>query len=87
MKLQKKFHKRAFLEILEYCSGVVADNKKVYTVMFSVDGEIIENIDEIPDDCKVILLSENKDDFKGIQFFEGEKSIRSTKMQLSKSKP
>ena len=44
---QKKFNKRAFMELLEICSIELTGKKRMFDVMYLIDGELIETIDEI----------------------------------------
>lgn len=34
--------------------------------MYAIDGEIVEMIDDIEDDCKLIIVSHDKEKFKGL---------------------
>ena len=79
IKLQKKFYRRAYLEILEKCSNLLTRNKRIFTVMYTLEGELIDDIDEIPEDSKFLVMSQNKDNFIGVQLNEAFQSMKSIK--------
>jgi len=39
---------------------------KEFTIMYALDGELLESIDEVEKDCDVILVSNDKFNFKGL---------------------
>ncbi len=50
LKLDRKFKKRALRELLELCNEKLSNNKKNYLALFTMDGILLERIDEITDD-------------------------------------
>ena len=61
--------------------------------MYSVEGEIIECFEEITNEFKIIVVSDDRDKFKGLQYLEGgqplkqfQRKPRSTSHQDSKLK-
>ena len=51
LEIQRKFNKRAYKELLEVCSDQLTKKTKAFSVMYTIDGEIVEIIDDVPDDC------------------------------------
>ena len=47
INIQKKFNKRAFMELLEICSVQLADRQKSFSILYTLDGEIIESMEDI----------------------------------------
>ena len=55
------------------CAG-----KKVFQSIYTLDGQYIANLDEIPDDCQLILVSENKppdDQMKRLDLKEHDETV------------
>ena len=48
--------------------------------MYTIDGEIIENIDDIEDDCFLLLLSSTRDKFIGLRNEKDGLSIKELRM-------
>ena len=56
VKLTKKFLKRAFKEMLEACSQKMGSSV-LYHSIYDIDGNLISCLEDIPLDCKILLLS------------------------------
>lgn len=52
--------------MLEICSKELSEGSKIYEMMYTIDGEILEQIDDLEDDIQLILVSEDAYSFKGI---------------------
>eukprot|EP00347_Sterkiella_histriomuscorum_P024352 403331424 len=66
LKVQRKFNKRAYKEILETCSKELTNKTIVFDVMYTIEGELIESMDEIDDDCGIVIVSPDRFKFIGI---------------------
>ena len=78
IKLLKKFKKRALKELLELCSDQLAQKKRIFTTMYSLNGAIVKSIDDIQNECKILLVSTSPS-FKGLinlKALKGEKEKR-----------
>jgi len=80
LEIHKKFGKRAYKELLEICSNELCKGGKKFCMMYTLDGEIIEAVDEVDDDCNLIIVSANRDHFKGIINLKDNLSIRELRM-------
>ena len=59
MKNQQKFNTLAFKEVLQLCSDKLSDGRTTYNAMWSYADRLqIRSLDDIPADCKVVLLTE-----------------------------
>jgi hypothetical protein len=82
--LQNKFNKRAFKEILDICTTELSDGTKIYNVMYKIDGEIIEKMDEVNEDTKLLIVSDNSLKFEGIVQFKEGQTIKDLKIENAK---
>ena len=46
------------MEILQECSNKFSEGKKIYQSLYAFDGKFIPTLDDIPPECKLILVSE-----------------------------
>ena len=46
------------MEVLQECSYAFGRGKKMYQCMYTMDGKIITDLESIPADCKLLLVSE-----------------------------
>jgi len=58
-ELQSTFKATALMEVLQQCSGFMSRGKKNFQTLYTLDGRYIRDLDEIPDDCQIVLVSEN----------------------------
>jgi hypothetical protein len=49
---------KAMLELLQDVSNILSGGKKVYNSMFTMDGLPLIDLNTIPIDCKLIVVSE-----------------------------
>ena len=59
LHVQSKFHKRAYKELLEICAKELTGGLKVFQMMYTLDGEILEILDDLSLDLQLILVSED----------------------------
>lgn len=45
---------------MEMCSKELTETTKEFSIMYTLDGELLESIDEVEKDCDVILVSDDK---------------------------
>ena len=56
---QHRFKKLAYRQLLDKCSQLLTNGKKHFQSMFTFkDGKLITNLEEIPGDCMLVLVSE-----------------------------
>lgn len=48
------------MELLQYCSDKMSGGKKLYQSLYTFDGNNIASLDLIPQECKIILVSEKE---------------------------
>ena len=51
------FNKNAVLEILQVCSHELADKEKCYNSLWTLDGQQVTDLNELPEDTKICLVS------------------------------
>ena len=47
------------MEVFQECSDIFSGGQKIYQSLYTFDGQFIPSLDEIPEDCKLIIVSEN----------------------------
>jgi hypothetical protein len=52
--------------------------------MYKIDGEIIEKLDEVNEDTKLLIVSDNSLKFEGIVQFKEGQTIKDLKIENSK---
>jgi len=52
LNMEAKFQKRAYQELLEMASEYMTQNKKKLNCMYSLDGEMLETIDDLKNFCE-----------------------------------
>ena len=55
---QETFKLNALMEVFQECSDTFSGGQKIYQSLFTFDGQYIPSLDDIPEDCKLILVSE-----------------------------
>lgn len=55
---QDCYKQTAMMEILQECSNKFSEGKKIYQSLYAFDGKYIPSLDDIPPECKLILVSE-----------------------------
>jgi hypothetical protein len=55
---QQVYKQNAFLEVLQECSDTIGRKKKTYQCLYTLDGTVITDLDKIPLNCKLLLVSE-----------------------------
>jgi hypothetical protein len=68
IKLEKKFKKRAYRELLELCNQILSPGgAKLYQGFFTIQGTPIQSLDQVTEDDKFLLASEDPSKgFKGL---------------------
>ncbi|CDW72151.1 UNKNOWN [Stylonychia lemnae] len=84
VKIQRKFNKRAYLELLEQCSNELTGKQRVFEAMYTIDGELIESIDEIEEDCSLIIAGKDRYTFNGILNNRSGMEAKDLRMENSK---
>jgi hypothetical protein len=52
--------------------------------MYAIDGELIESIDEVDNDIKVIVVSDDKDNFQGLTNIKDGYTIKDLRINNAK---
>ena len=58
-ELQDAFKLTAMVEVIQLCSMHMSKGKKAFQSLYTMDGNYIRDLEEIPADCQIILVSEN----------------------------
>jgi hypothetical protein len=67
LKLDKKFKKQAYRELLELCNEKLGKNEKTYQGFFTINGTLLEILDEITEEDRFLLVSDTPSKgFKGL---------------------
>jgi hypothetical protein len=56
----EQFSQHAYQELLEICSKKLSNNIKKYECFYFVNGDKIQDLKTIPNDCQLLLVSEAK---------------------------
>lgn len=58
-ELQNTFKMTAMLEVIQLCSQYINKGKKTFQSLYTLDGKFVRDLEDIPEDCQIILVSEN----------------------------
>lgn len=58
LKLDQKFKKQAYRELMELCNEKLGKNEKTFKGFFTINGLLIERLDELTEDDKFLLVSD-----------------------------
>lgn len=48
------------MEVLQECSNFLSNGKKLFQSIYTFDKKYIPSLEDIPEDCKIVLVCENK---------------------------
>ena len=48
------------MELLQECSKALSNDQKTYKSLWLIDGTHIRDVTQIPNDCKILLVSEKE---------------------------
>ena len=58
-ELQNTFKMTALMEVLQHCSNYLSKGQKYFQSIYTLDGTFIRDLDEIPSDAQILIVSEN----------------------------
>jgi hypothetical protein len=58
MEAEKNFPNKAIFEILEICSRQLVGGTKIFQSLWGFDGTIYRQLDEVPQECEMMIASE-----------------------------
>ena len=57
-ELQNTFKMIGLMEVLQRCSSYLSNGKKQFKSIYTMDGSFIKDLDDIPLNAKIVLVSE-----------------------------